>query len=323
MYIVTGGAGFIGSACVRMLNDRGIDEILVVDDLGHGEKWKNLAGKRIADYLHKDEFLEHLLEDHEFGEVRAVIHMGACSSTTETDAEYMLDTNYRYSQILAEWCMHHNIRLIYASSAATYGAGDDGFSDNDTVTPLLRPLNVYGYSKQLFDLWALRHGALRSCVGLKFFNVFGPNEYHKDDMRSVICKAFELLRSGEPLGLFKSYRAGIGDGEQKRDFIYIKDCVNVIWYLLEHPEISGLYNLGSGTARTWNDLALAVFSALGKKEDIEYIEMPLELREKYQYFTEAPMDKLRATGCPLPSWTLESAITDYVQNYLLKSNLIW
>ena len=323
MIIVTGGAGFIGSACVRMLNDEGIDDILIVDDLGHGEKWKNLRGKRISDYLHKEAFIERVSTGKEFDAVTAVIHMGACSSTTETDAEYMLENNYHYSRVLAEWCLRNRIRFIYASSAATYGDGSMGFSDNDSGVPSLKPLNVYGYSKQLFDSWALNSGAFERVVGLKFFNVFGPNEYHKGDMRSVICKTFDDVKNDRGVRLFKSYRDDFGDGEQKRDFVYVKDCVKVIAYLLQEPHVCGLFNLGSGTARSWNDVARAMFTSLGKAEKIEYIDMPETLRPKYQYFTEAKMEKLIGSRAPVPTTSLEDAIDDYIQNHLLKEDPVW
>ena len=318
MIVVTGGAGFIGSAILWKLNAEGVDNIIVVDRLGTTDKWKNLVERRFADYLDKEDFLALLLQDEVPFEVDAIIHMGACSSTTERDADYLMENNYRYTAQLARWAVEKDIRFIYASSAATYGDGARGFSDDEKLTTQLRHINMYGYSKQLFDLWAFRNGLADRIAGIKFFNVFGPNEYHKEDMRSVVYKAFEQIREKGRVGLFKSYRPDFGDGEQKRDFIYVKDCVDVIWWLLENREATGLFNLGTGHARTWNDLARAVFTATGINPAIEYIEMPETIREQYQYHTEAQMDKLRAAGCPVRTASLEDSIADYVNNYLTK-----
>jgi len=316
MYIVTGGAGFIGSALVWMLNRQGISDILVVDALRHTEKWKNLVNLRYADYLHKDAFLSRLQQGAFNGSVRAVLHMGACSSTTESDADYLMENNYRYSRILAEFCLQENARFIYASSAATYGDGSQGFDDDPANMPGLKPLNMYGYSKQLFDLWALRNNLTPRMVGLKFFNVFGPNEYHKGDMMSVVCKAHRQIRETGKLRLFKSYRQEFGHGEQQRDFVYIKDCVRIIWWLLEHPEVNGIYNLGRGEARSWNQLARAVFAAMEAPERIEYMDMPESIRDKYQYFTRAEMRRLRLAGCEARFSSLEDGVADYVRNHL-------
>lgn len=315
MIVVTGGAGFIGSAMVWKLNEHGVDDILVVDELGTDDKWKNLVPRRYRDYLHKDVFIEQV-RNNTLKDVTGIIHLGACSATTERDADYLMENNYRYTRDLAEWATGRGIRFIYASSAATYGNGESGFSDDDAQVPSLRPLNMYGYSKQLFDLHALRTGLATQTVGIKFFNVFGPNEYHKGKMRAVPVIAFEQIRDTGILKLFKSYHPDYADGEQKRDFIYVKDCVNALWWLLNNKSVNGIFNLGTGTARTWNDLGKAVFAAMDRETNIEYIEMPDSLRNQYQYFTEAPMEKLRATGCPLPQFTLETAIADYVQNYL-------
>jgi ADP-L-glycero-D-manno-heptose 6-epimerase len=242
--------------------------------------------------------------------------MGACSSTTERDADYLMENNYRYSRMLAEWALKKEIRFIYASSAATYGDGSLGFSDNDEVSKTLKPINMYGYSKQLFDLWMLGNGLERKITGIKFFNVFGPNEYHKGDMRSVIHKSFEQIQNEGTVRLFKSYRNEYRDGEQKRDFIYVKDCVEVLWWLMQHRNVAGIFNLGTGNARTWNELIQAVFQALEKPLQIEYIEMPESIRNQYQYFTEADMKKLRTEGCNITFHTLEDAVYDYVKNYL-------
>jgi ADP-L-glycero-D-manno-heptose 6-epimerase len=318
MIIVTGGAGFIGSAFIWKLNNEGVDDILVVDELGESDKWKNLVNRRYVEYIHKDAFLRMIRNEQMPFTPRAIIHMGACSSTTERDADYLMDNNYHYTCRLAEWALPKNIRFIYASSAATYGAGSQGFSDDNAVTPMLRPMNMYGYSKQVFDLWVLRQQAEKQVVGIKFFNVFGPNEYHKGDMRSVVHKAFEQIRDTGKVRLFKSHKPEYTDGGQMRDFVYVKDCVDAMWWLLEHPEINGIFNLGTGKARTWNDLIQALFSAMKMKPKIEYFDIPPEIRSQYQYLTEAEMDKLRATGCQAAFRPLEEAVQDYVVNYLQK-----
>jgi ADP-L-glycero-D-manno-heptose 6-epimerase len=320
MIIVTGGAGFIGSAFVWKLNTEGIEDIVIVDDLGTSVKWKNLVNRRFADYIHKEDFIDMVLADHVPFDVRAVIHMGACSSTTERDADYLMENNYRYTQRLAEWAMHNDIRFIYASSAATYGDGSQGFADDDSLTTLLRPINMYGYSKQVFDLWALRTGAVKKMAGIKFFNVFGPNEYHKGDMTSVIYKSFHQIRETGKVRLFKSYRPPYGHGEQKRDFVYVKDCVDVLWWLLIHKDVCGIFNLGTAHARTWNDLVNAVYSAMGVTPAIEYIEMPDALRDQYQYFTEASIEKLNTAGYAACFLSLEDAVRDYIVEYLQKSD---
>ncbi len=315
LHIVTGGAGFIGSGFVHQLNLMGIDDILIVDNLGMTEKWKNLVNLRFKDYMHKDSFLPGLSRG-DFANVESIIHMGACSATTEKDAEYLMSNNFHYSKILAGFCVEKGVRFIYASSAATYGDGSFGFSDDNERMDRLKPLNMYGYSKQLFDLWISRHGLLQSVAGLKYFNVFGPNEYHKGDMQSVVRKAYFQIKETGRVRLFKSYHPEYGHGEQKRDFVYLKDCLEVMAWLLEKQDVNGIYNLGAGEARTWNDLTKAVFLAMDIEPDIEYMEMPMELRGKYQYFTRAPMDKLAEAGCPVRFHTLEEGVRDYVQNYL-------
>jgi len=308
--IVTGGAGFIGSCLLWKLNTQGISDIIVVDNLGVSDKWRNLVGKRFLDYMQKDSFLA-LVAENKIKNVRAIIHLGACSSTTFNDGAYFIRNNYEYSKELATWAQKKKIKFIYASSAATYGDGESGYSDQEEHIHRLRPLNMYGYSKHLFDLWMLKNKLLDEATGIKFFNVFGPNEYHKGEMMSVVCKKFLEVRDKGRIGLFKSYRDDFGDGEQKRDFIYVKDVVDVVAYFLEHPEHSGVFNLGCGAARSWNDLARAMFSALGKEPDIEYVDMPETLRQKYQYFTEANIDKLRKAGCKKKFTSLENAIKDY------------
>lgn len=316
MIVVTGGAGFIGSALVWKLNREGIDDIIIVDRLGLSEKWKNLVNLRFSEYIHKDDFLRMICTDAQPFTVSAVFHMGACSSTTEQDADYLWTNNHLYSCRVAEWAVKNKARFIYASSAATYGDGARGFSDDDGITPHLRPINMYGYSKQIFDLWVLKRGMEKQITGIKFFNVFGPNEYHKGEMRSVVHKAFgQILETGR-VRLFKSHRPEYADGGQMRDFIYVKDCVEVLWWFLRHPEANGIFNLGTGAARSWNDLIRAVFAAMRLETNIDYIDMPLGLDRQYQYFTEAKMDKLRSVGCPVVFRTLEESVEDYVVNHL-------
>ncbi|MDY6969887.1 MAG: ADP-glyceromanno-heptose 6-epimerase [Spirochaetota bacterium] len=319
MIIVTGGAGFIGSAFVWKLNSEGIKDIIIVDELGVSDKWKNLVKRKFQDYICKDDFL-NILKDGKLDNISAIVHMGACSSTTEQDADYLMKNNYLYTKELAEWSIKNKARFIYASSAATYGDGSHTFSDDDATTLCLQPLNIYGYSKQIFDLYGLQQGLLDRIVGLKFFNVFGPNEYHKDNMVSVVYRTFHQVKDTGNIKLFKSYNIEYRDGEQKRDFIYIKDCIDVIWWLLQNSKVNGIYNLGSGKARTWNDLAKSVFTVQGKELSIQYIDMPENLKDRYQYFTEAKMKKLRLAGCPLNFHTLEEAVKDYIVNYLQKDD---
>jgi ADP-L-glycero-D-manno-heptose 6-epimerase len=321
MIIVTGGAGFIGSAFVDKLNQEGIDDILIVDNLASSEKWKNLNGRRFTDYIHKSAFPAILHDGKLDGTVEFIIHLGACSATTERNADYLIENNYHYSRELAEWAMKNEVRFLYASSAATYGDGSLGFSDGDETTLKLLPQNAYGYSKQLMDLWALRTGAIHSLVGLKFFNVFGPNEYHKADMRSVVVKAYQEIEDTGSVRLFKSYRKEYKDGEQQRDFVYIKDVVNIIWWLMNRPEVNGIFNVGTGQPRSWLDLARAVFMAMDKTPEIEFIDMPEPIRDRYQYYTCADMSRLQKTGCPFRFTSLKDAIRDYVVNYLESGKL--
>jgi len=318
MIVVTGGAGFIGSACVWRLNQAGLEDILVVDDLKSDDKWKNLVNLRYENYMDHIEFLEKVNADALPNNIEAIIHMGACSATTERDSDYLMRNNYHYTRRLAEWALGHQVRFIYASSGATYGDGQFGYMDDDATTQKLKPLNMYGYSKQLLDLWALRSGVINQMVGLKFFNVYGPNEYHKEDMRSVVHKAFGQIKSTGQVKLFKSYHPDYADGEQVRDFIYVKDIVEVIWWLVNHREVNGLFNLGTGQARTWKDLVNAVFAAMAKPTQIEYIEMPDELKDRYQYRTQASMDKLKQAGFSGELKSLEDGICDYVQEYLMQ-----
>ncbi|HYM20011.1 MAG TPA: ADP-glyceromanno-heptose 6-epimerase [Candidatus Kapabacteria bacterium] len=316
MIVLTGGAGFIGSVMLARLNEAGYDDILVVDNLASSDKWKNLLGKKFTEYFHKNDFLEVFEDELDPREVEAVIHLGACTSTTERDMDYLIRNNYDYSKTIAEWCFEHEIRFVYASSAATYGDGGLGFSDDNAVTQTLRPLNPYGYSKHLFDLWLVRNNYDRLCAGFKFFNVFGPNEYHKGAMSSLVYKAYHQVNETGALQLFRSYNAHYKDGAFTRDFIYVKDCVDVLMWALDTESVNGIYNLGSGTARSWNDLASALFSAMGKPNNIQYIDMPEEIRSAYQYHTQADMSKLRAAGFKNEFRSLEHSVADYVQTYL-------
>lgn len=317
-FIVTGGAGFIGSNIIAALNERGEEDILVVDHLGQSEKWRNLVGLTFADYREKDDFRAAIQFDR-LEAVDVVFHMGACSSTTESNASYLVDNNYRYTRELCEWCLEHDVRFIYASSGATYGDGSMGYSDDDETTQKLRPLNMYGFSKHMFDLWALRRGLFDRIVGLKFFNVFGPREDHKGEMRSVANKSFrQIMETGEAK-LFRSYRPDYKDGEQVRDFVYVKDAVQVALWFADNPDVSGLFNCGTGCARTWNDLVKAVFAALGQPPKIAYVDMPDFLRGQYQYHTVADIQKLRMAGYRGLFTELEEAVRDYVQTWLLPS----
>ena len=323
MIIVTGGAGFIGSALVWALNRRGREDILIVDHLGASEKWRNLTALRFAEYIDKKDFLAKL-EASAFGAgIEAILHMGACSSTTETDADYLMENNYRYTLRIAQWReRHEKTRLIYASSAATYGNGERGYADDERGLHRLNPMNIYGYSKHLFDCAALQKGWLKSIVGLKYFNVFGPNENHKAEMRSVINKAYPRVRDEGVITLFQSHRPDYKNGEQLRDFIYIKDAVAITFFFLDHPDKNGIFNVGSGKARCWNDVAAAVFKAAEKEPKIEYIPMPPEIRDKYQYCTKADLGKLRAAGCAHECLAIEDAVVDYVRNYLRTGSLL-
>jgi ADP-L-glycero-D-manno-heptose 6-epimerase len=312
--VVTGGAGLVGSAVIWSLNRRGIDEILVIDRLDRSEKWKHLVPLRFSDYIDADDFEDQREEGVTFGDVRTVIHLGACSSTTECDADYLLRNNYEYTKKLAHWSIDQNARFVYASSAATYGGLEAELSDEADLRTL-RPLNAYAYSKHLFDLYAKRTELDRSVCGLKYFNVFGPNEEHKGEMRSIVHKAYEQIRATGAVRLFKSYRAQYRDGEQQRDFIYVKDAVEMTLHLAESGA-TGLFNVGSGSARTWLDLVRPIFQALGLPERIEFIEMPVALRDKYQYYTRAKMERLYATGYDRPITPLADAVADYVVNYL-------
>jgi ADP-L-glycero-D-manno-heptose 6-epimerase len=324
MYVVTGGAGFIGSNLVAELAGRG-HEVVVVDWLRQDERWRNLAKHEVADLV-LPEALPAWLDRHG-DKVEAVLHMGANSSTTETDIDLLVQQNVRPTLDLLGWCSTHGKRLIYASSAATYGDGSAGFDDDSSPQGLARllPLNAYGWSKHLVDrrITRLRESGAAlppQCAGLKFFNVYGPNEYHKGNMQSVVARNFAAVRDGAPLRLFRSGRPDYADGGQVRDFIYVKDCVDVMLWLLESPHVSGLYNVGTGKARSWLDLARALFIATQQPEKIEFIDMPASLAGKYQYYTEARMVRLRQAGYAKPFTPLEAGIGDYVRGYLARSD---
>ena len=337
MIVVTGGAGFIGSNVVIALGARGFQDIVVCDDFGQGDKWRNLAKHEVADVVRPAELFDFLaktyggretenlfdLFDGKSDRVELVLHMGANSSTTETDADLVLSQNFDFSRRLWNWCAAHGTRFIYASSAATYGDGSQGFDDDGSIESLakLRPLNLYGWSKHLFDRRVARlvaRGDARppQWAGLKFFNAYGPNEYHKGPMRSVAHQAFEAAAQGASVHLFKSHRPDYGDGDQLRDFVFVDDCIDVILWLIDHPDVNGLFNLGTGHARSFADLAAAVFAALDREVRIDYVDMPTDIRPSYQYFTQASTDRLRTAGYDRPFTALEEGIAAYVKNYL-------
>jgi ADP-L-glycero-D-manno-heptose 6-epimerase len=300
---------------VAELNARGVDDLLLVDNLGSDEKWRNLVGLRYDDILDAQQFLARV-EAESLPGIDAIIHLGACSATTEHDAGFLLRNNYQYTRTLCEWSLRHGARFIYASSAATYGDGSKGYDDDLSTLDQLAPLNMYGYSKHMFDLWAQKHGLLDRIVGMKYFNVYGPFEDHKEDMRSVVQKSYQQIKSTGMVKLFKSYRPEYADGEQLRDFIFVKDAVAMTLYFLENRGVSGLFNCGTGRARSWKALATAVFAAMDIPPVIEFIEMPESLKGKYQYFTQAEMARMRAAGYSAPFTSLEDGVREYVTDYL-------
>lgn len=319
--LVTGAAGLIGSAVTVRLNELGYHNITITDHLGQSEKWKNLRAISYKRYFEKDQFEEMLDNGKAPDDIQVIFHLGACSSTTERDASYLAKNNYNYTVKLADFAANHGIRMIYASSAATYGNGENGFSDNEALVPNLRPLNMYGHSKQMFDQYLLGKGLLctpapsgASFVGMKFSNVFGPNEYHKGNMRSMVMRAFEQISENGTVGLFKSYRKEYADGEQVRDFLYVKDAADMaVFFMNGGAACNGLYNIGFGATRSWNELARAVFAAMKRPVDIRYIEMPEGLRDRYQYYTCLDITKIRKAGYTRQLTTLEAAVEDYVR----------
>ncbi|MCB0724999.1 MAG: ADP-glyceromanno-heptose 6-epimerase [Ignavibacteriae bacterium] len=321
MIIVTGGAGFIGSAIVWKLNQMGRDDIIIVDRFGEDDKWQNLVGLKFTDVFDSEAFLEYLTHDFlEKAEIDTIFHMGAISTTTEKNFDNLLRNNYELTKLLCNQSLQNGVRFIYASSAATYGAGENGYKDDESEIYKLRPLNGYGYSKQMFDQWAHHHRILDKIVGLKYFNVFGPNEYHKGDMRSVIHKSYEQIKSTGVARLFKSTVEGLDDGEQKRDFIYIKDAVDMTVNFMDNRIVNGLYNIGTGNATSFNAFVNAIFKSLDMEPNIEYYDMPDELVDKYQNFTQADMTKLKDTGYNLKTTPIDEAVGDYVKNYLDTDN---
>jgi len=314
MIVITGGAGFIGSVLVWKFNEMGVDNLLVVDEKARGSaKWNNVKKRSFVDYLDSDPFIQQLEAGRYDGKITAIFHMGACSDTTERDVEYLRRNNTEYSIRIAEWSLKNKVYLAYASSAATYGDGALGFSDNDKLTPSLKPLNAYGQSKLDFDVWVLNKGAEKKITGFRFFNVYGPNEYHKGAMRSLAHKGYEQIRDTGKLRLFKSYKSEYADGGQKRDFVYVKDVVDAMIWFYDHPEHKGIFNIGSGHAQSWNELAEALFAAAKKPLKIDYIEMPPSIRDQYQYFTEADLAKLRNTTYKGSFRNVRDGVADYAQ----------
>ncbi|HEY6457968.1 MAG TPA: ADP-glyceromanno-heptose 6-epimerase [Steroidobacteraceae bacterium] len=320
MILVTGGAGFIGSNLAAALAEQGL-AVAICDRLRCGTKWRNVSKIELREIIAPEQLESWLTERG--AAIDAVVHMGAISATTQTDADLIVETNFRLSQMLWRWCAQHAKRFIYASSAATYGGAEAGFEDDCSVSALaqLRPLNPYGWSKLLFDRWAVREVALGNgqpaqWVGLKFFNVYGPNEYHKGGMQSVVAQKYAAAAAGEPITLFRSHREGVSDGGQQRDFVYVADCVQVMLWLLANPNVSGIFNLGTGKARSFAQLAAALYAAVDRPARLTYVDTPLAIRPNYQYFTEARMDRLRSVGYSRPFKSLEEGVADYVRRYL-------
>ncbi len=324
MYIVTGAAGFIGSCIIKKLNDEGIENILVVDRLESDQKWLNLRGVKFQEYIHADEFIHPEVLDSVFQEgVTQIYHMGATSSTTATDVDFIMKNNVEYSQILYRYCANFDVPICYASSAATYGGGEHGFDDDMDDVEVLQPLNAYGWSKSLMDEWVFKQlKRPKKWYGIKFFNVYGPNEYHKGGQKSVVAHAFNQITESGKMKLFKSYHPDFADGDQARDFVYVLDCVEAMWQLMntDHKGVNGLYNIGTGLARTFKDLVTATFVAMDKEVNIEYIDMPANIKDQYQYYTQAKMAKLTDALPDFKFHSLEDGVKHYVQDYLMQAN---
>lgn len=316
--VVTGGAGFLGSAAVHALNQKGIEDIIIVDKLGKGPKWRNLAPLRFADFIGRDDFLDMILHDHPPFEPAAILHFGACSSTTETDADFLFENNVRWTKAVCLFALEHGVRFIHASSASIYGDGSLGFAE-DVDLDRVRPLNPYAFSKLLIERWAKREGVAEHIALLRYFNVYGPNEDHKGDMRSVVAKGFEQFAATGALRLFKSHRPEYADGGQLRDFVWVEDAVEATLWFLDKPKINGPFNIGTGRAQSFAALGEAIFVALGREPAIDYIDMPEALKPAYQYFTEASVDRLRQTGCPVPGTGLADGVGRYVRDHLLRN----
>ena len=321
MILITGAAGFIGSAVACTLNRQGRKDLILCDRFGKSEKWKNILGLQYSRFVHSDELFDYLLDDPQAKEIEVVIHLGACSDTTETDTDYLLENNVNYSIGLCQWSVENNVRFVYASSAAVYGDGSLGFSDSDELTPKLRPLNKYGFSKWMFDLWVLNNGFIDKVAGLRYFNVFGPNEYHKAKMASVVFHACPQALESGTVKLFESHREDVKHGEQARDFIYIDEAVDITLFLLKNNAACGIFNAGSGRAHTFNELAHGVFEGVGKEPVIRYFPMPEELRERYQYFTRADMTRLKKAGYKEQEDRFKEYAAAYVKKYLVPGNL--
>lgn len=324
MILVTGAAGFIGSVIVKQLNDKGIEDLILCDHFESGDKWKNLRGLKYDSFVQVEDLFDHPIWRKQ-GSLKAIYHMGACSDTTELDMDYLYENNTEFTNQLLALAAVKNIPIVYASSAATYGAGEQGYSDDHKGIPTLKPLNKYGYSKQLSDEWILKQKKKpKVWFGVKFFNVFGPNEYHKGKMSSVVYQSFNQIRDVGQVKLFKSHRPDYKDGEQLRDFVYVKDVVRAMIELIDagkkKPSISGIYNLGTGEARSFHDLVKATFASMDKTSKIEFIDMPGELRNQYQYYTQADMGKLKKALPKFKFMKLEDAVDDYVRNHLAKQD---
>ena len=323
MILITGAAGFIGSALVWKLNELGRNDLILTDKLRTEEKWKNIAKRDYCDWVNRDELFDWLAVEENAEKIEVVVHMGACSATTEPDGDFLMKNNYEFSKKLWQFCTERQIQFIYASSAATYGMGELGYDDKIDLTGhlALRPLNKYGYSKKIFDVWALKQEKTpKQWVGIKFFNVYGPQEYHKGRMASMVFHSYNQGVENGYVKLFKSHKEGFGDGGQLRDFVYIKDVVEVMNFFIKNPQVNGIFNLGTGNARSFADLGKNTLLSAGMKDRIEYIEMPMDLRGRYQYYTQADMKKLRDAGYSQEFYSLEEGVKDYVQNYLSKED---